>query len=108
MKKLFFTLFLLISTALASVAQIYPGAYENDRGVTKYIIAQGGKEIYHLDNQGNVDMTYEVVSEQYDSNAQVTILYIRVKGLSNQVRMETWQENGVIYLDNGLQRFHRV
>lgn len=107
MKKLLLSLIILISTALTSLAGLVPGAYDDNRGQTKYIVDQSGKEIYIIDSDGNVNCTLEVVSENYDSESGVTIVYVVRRGFSTQMRMESWRENGEIYLHDGYRQLRR-
>lgn len=107
MKKLLLSLIVLISTALTSLAGLVPGAYENNRGQTKYVVDQSGKEIYVIDSDGNVNYILDVVSESYDSESGTTIVYVVRRGFSNQMRMENWRENGEIYLHDGYRQLRR-
>lgn len=102
MRKILLFILLLVSTA--SVVEAIPrGAYCDKRGRVVYIVDQSGKEIYSIDRDGNVTITRVVESEQYDRETGITKVILRTVGMTVQTVIYYKEENGQIYLDDGLR-----
>lgn len=106
MKKALLSI-VLLATSVAAALAVPPGSYYNDRGRLQYIVHQNGKEIYHLDKNGNVILTLIVINEELGPDGETVRVTLQTKGMTTQTRMEYWTENGETYLHNGLQKLHR-
>lgn len=108
MKRFLFVIVLLVSVVSAAFASIPGGVYADNRGRNKVAVAVDGKEVYLLDSSGNVQITYDVVEERYDSENQVYRVNLRARGLGTVIPAYYWTENGEVYFNISAYNLHRV
>lgn len=98
MKKAILLIGLLISSVSAALA-VPPGSYVDNRGRVKAIVHQNGKEIYLINREGKVYMTFEVISEDEISESKGTFVVRDIRTEFTQRRNSYWVENGVLRMN---------